>query len=203
MSINLLTDKLPSAVFVRGKAYPVFTDFRHWIRFFAMLDSDNSSKKKAVCALRWYKSDIPDSISEAVDALISFARCDESPGEPTEDELGRAECAAELATAAKDFDWSFDSGYILGAFLQAYHIDLTVTKMHWYKFHALLAALPEDTLLKKRIYYRGIRIGNIKDDAQRAEIMRIQDAIRIPAPELTAEQVGSTFGAAMTFQKEV
>ena len=35
--------------------------------------------------------------------------------------------------------------------------------MHWHLFLALFDALPEDTPIKQRMYYRGVNIGDIRD----------------------------------------
>lgn len=188
--MNVLTDALPSAVTIRGKAYPVYTDYRHWIRFFDMLGSDATDRQKTICALQWYKGDVPQDVSDALHGLLQFASCADCPGtEQMQEEHSRS--------AQRLFDWSFDSKHILGAFLQTYRIDLTTEKMHWYKFNALLEALPDDTPLKKRIAYRSIHVAEISDDKRRAEIIRIQNRIRIPSPPMAAGACGSVFGAAL------
>lgn len=42
----------------------------------------------------------------------------------------------------------------MAAFQQAYGIDLTREKVHWFRFRALFAALPEDTLIAKIMSWR-------------------------------------------------
>ena len=44
-------------------------------------------------------------------------------------------------------DYRCDADYIVGAFQQAYGIDLTADKVHWWRFKALLHALPPETPL--------------------------------------------------------
>ena len=65
--------------------------------------------------------------------------------------------------------------------------------MHWYKFHALLDALPEDTPLKKRMAYRAINISSIKDKAEKKRIKDIQRSIALPSRELSAFDIGNQF----------
>ena len=52
-------------------------------------------------------------------------------------------------------DYRCDSDYIVGAFQQAYGIDLTADKVHWWRFKALLHALPPETPLGKIVEIRG------------------------------------------------
>ena len=52
-------------------------------------------------------------------------------------------------------DYRCDADYIVGAFQQAYGIDLTTDKVHWWRFKALLHALPPETPLGKIVEIRG------------------------------------------------
>ncbi len=52
-------------------------------------------------------------------------------------------------------DYRCDADYIVGAFQQAYGIDLTADKVHWWRFKALLHALPPETPLGKIVEIRG------------------------------------------------
>ena len=66
--------------------------------------------------------------------------------------------AAESSTAPSSgfaFDYQCDAGYIVAAFQQAYGIDLTTDKVHWWRFKALLHALPPETPLGKIVEIRG------------------------------------------------
>ena len=42
-------------------------------------------------------------------------------------------------------DYVEDGEYIVGSFMQAYGIDLTICDMHWHMFKALLLSLPENS----------------------------------------------------------
>ncbi|MEG0270913.1 MAG: Gp15 family bacteriophage protein, partial [Clostridia bacterium] len=55
-------------------------------------------------------------------------------------------------------DYAQDAGLIRAAFWQAYQLDLTRTKLHWFLFRDLLAALPEDTLLSRVMGWRAADI---------------------------------------------
>ena len=51
-------------------------------------------------------------------------------------------------------DYHCDAPYLVAAFQQAYGIDLTTAKMHWWRFRALFAALPEDTRMFQILHAR-------------------------------------------------
>ena len=61
------------------------------------------------------------------------------------------------ATHRPSLCWTYrcDADYIVGAFQQAYGIDLTADKVHWWRFKALLHALPPETPLGKIVEIRG------------------------------------------------
>ena len=48
-------------------------------------------------------------------------------------------------------DYDIDADYIYAAFMQGYGIDLMEEGLHWHKFLALWAALPDDTAMSKII----------------------------------------------------
>ena len=51
-------------------------------------------------------------------------------------------------------DYHCDAEYFVGAFQQTYGIDLTTEKVHWWRFKALLHALPEEVPLMRIINIR-------------------------------------------------
>ena len=57
-------------------------------------------------------------------------------------------------TEGLPFDYHCDAPYIVAAFQQAYGIDLTREKVHWWRFKALLRGLPEDCLFHRILQWR-------------------------------------------------
>lgn len=57
-------------------------------------------------------------------------------------------------TEGLPFDYHCDAPYIVAAFQQAYGIDLTREKVHWWRFKALLRGLPEDCLFHHILQWR-------------------------------------------------
>lgn len=188
--INLLYEKYPCEVTVEGKSYPVYTDFRDWAAFFDMRE-DTSFKKEDIilCAFSWFKDDIPNDKNKGFQALMDFAACKDMSCKSYDNKTDKSKVFQKPVIS-----YLYDCEYILGAFHQAYNIDLnSIEYMHWYKFNALIKSLPEDTSLKQRMMYRSVNTAEIKDKAERRRILKIQRQIAIPHKPLDALQVGSIF----------
>lgn len=80
------------------------------------------------------------------------------------------------------FDYQCDAGYIVAAFQQAYGIDLTCEKIHWFRFRALFAALPEDTLMAKIMSWRTMDLAEY-EGSMRDHYAELQERFALP-PEL-------------------
>ena len=78
------------------------------------------------------------------------------------------------------FDYQCDAGYIVAAFQQAYGIDLTREKVHWFRFRALFAALPEDTLMAKIMSWRTMDLSEY-EGSMRAHYADLQERFALPA----------------------
>lgn len=189
--MNLLTDKLPSAVLVGGKNYTVITGFQSWIRFFDIMDNrDISEDLKMNTAMKLFKDEMPTDKAAALCALYDFAACRDIPRAGKKN----SETQEENGTKKPCLSWLYDAPFVIGAFKNVYGIDLIEsTDLHWYKFFALFMALPDDTPIKQRMSLRQMRTGEIKDKERRKQIRTAQRAIAIPCPVMTAEQIGEAF----------
>lgn len=85
-------------------------------------------------------------------------------------------------TATVSFDYAFDADYIVAAFQQAYGIDLTRERVHWFRFRALFAALPEDTLMAKVMSWRTMDLSEY-EGSMRDHYADLQERFALP-PEL-------------------
>ncbi len=187
--MNLLYEAPPDTVEVGGRAYPVYTDFRDWLRFFDMQDdAELSQRDKLLLMMEWYQEKPPtELLEESLKALILFASRKDALSEDTQE-------PAQKSTD-KILSWNFDAAYVYAAFLSVYHIDLlTIPEMHWHVFLALFDALPDDTPIKQRMGYRAVNLASVKDKNERKRIKKIQDSIRIPHEDLDAYQCGAFFG---------
>lgn len=192
--INALYEPFPECITVDDEEYPILTDFREWLRFADMIrDPDVDKREKVYMLVNWFEQP-PERISvDMVDALFEFYYA--KALEPdTGDEDDEEDESDDTVIKPPVFDWRIDSRYILGDFRRCYSIDLlSIEYMHWWEFRCLLAALPDDSQCQKRIAYRGINLGSIKDDKERARIARIQRSIAIPY-ECEEDMIGAAFG---------
>lgn len=145
---------LPECIICENIEYQINTDFRVWIEISEMLkDSKMSDTDKILCLLiKGYKSQIPQNINDAIDALIYFL----SQGN-----------TSSSSTTTPVISFLKDEGYIYAAFLGQYKIDLYEENLHWWKFLYLLNALDENTQFMKIVGYRCIKPENFSDKNKR------------------------------------
>lgn len=188
--INLLYEKYPNEVIVNNESYPIYTDFRDWIAFFDMRDDTSADKEDIIsCAFSWFQDIVPKDREQGFQALLDFASCKDLTFKSSEETQSKNDSFQKPVLS-----YLYDCEYILGAFLQVYHIDLnTIQYMHWYKFNALIKALPEDTPLKQRMIYRNTNLCDIKDKAERKRIKKIKQSIALPSKPMDAFQIGNMF----------
>ncbi len=119
-------DGLPEAYVVRGRDYPVNTDFRVVLRIFRMLaDVEIAEEDKPILLRRmFYKSAWPRDADAGFQWFVAMGREQREPG------------------GEKDFDYEQDAAEIYAAFKKEYGIDLfTCGPMHWWTFSALLEGM--------------------------------------------------------------
>lgn len=158
--IDLMQPALPTALTVGGRAYEVETSFRTWIRFSHLLGQ----------GVAWpgvFVGPAPD--GDWLPAAVEFLK---SPNATPRETGGQRERA---------FDLVLDGEYIVAAFQQAYGIDLTCGDMHWHRFKALLAGLPDDTRLAQIMGFRTWSKAESKRDHDEA-MARRQREWRLPEP---------------------
>lgn len=174
--INILYEPFPNSIIADGKEYEILTDFREWLRF-ADLQADKKIPRyyKALYMSQWLIEPPEEITEDIVDGLFAFLRADPlSPDSESEEEKGEP-------PHPPWFDFTIDARWVIGDFLRFYDIDLLeVEELHWWKFRALLYALPDDSMTMKRVAYRSTNLGAIKDNAERQRIAKIQRQIAIP-----------------------
>jgi len=189
--LNPLYEKFPDFVRINGRKYRIITDFREWIRFADMFcDRQLAPEEKLTLLAAWFIEKPEILTDETIEKLVDFYKAGLlEPDTPEDDDSGET----PEANSPPVFDWKIDARFIIGDFLHYYGIDLLNAKMHWWHFRSLLTALPEDSQCKKRMAYRSVNLGEIKDSKERARILRIQRSIAIPF-ELDDEDIGAVFG---------
>lgn len=192
--MNPFYERFPKTVDVDGKKYQIYTDFRDFLRLFDILKNEDDEIKIASEFLSMYTDRIPQDYKKAIMAIADFVldKDQKEENDTESDEENRDE-------KKKLISYEKDAPYIIGDFLRFYGIDLTSCEyLHWMKFQVLLEGLPEDSETKKRIGYRAIDPGKIKDKDERNRIVRIQKMISIEDNEADAERIGDLFGGLMT-----
>lgn len=192
--INALYEPFPESITVDGQGYQLLTDFRDWIRFADMIhDTEINEYDKVQMLTLWFKTAPSRMTAEMVDALFDFYYATDL--EPDADYEDDDEDTAEDAVIKPPvFDWRIDSRYILGDFRHYYDMNLlSIDYLHWWEFRCLFAALPDDSQCQKRMAYRSIDLGSIKNDQERNRIARIQRSIAIPY-ENEDDMIAAAFG---------
>ena len=155
--IDLEQQGLPHLLVVGDEEVEVETSFRAWLRFGRILERCRIASPhvlKGECRGDWRPA-----------ALEFYGSENPTP------RGGRA-------GGARAMDVLADGDLVVGAFQQAYGIDLTEEDMHWHRFLALLRSIPEDTKLAKVMGYRTWRPDKRKHDA----VMRdLRDEWALPA----------------------
>lgn len=95
--------------------------------------------------------------------------------------------------------FSVDADRIIAAFWQAYGIDLTKERLHWWVFVALLDNLPDDTRMMKVAHIRTCPVPapNKYNKEQRAALMRAKAAVALK-PAITPQQSADNLAAVLT-----
>lgn len=83
-----------------------------------------------------------------------------------------------------DMDYVEDMDYIEASFMSDYHIDLSNTKMHWWKFYNLLCGLSNSEfgnccVLNRIRNLRTFDLKQIKDDKERSKIEKAKKQVEL------------------------
>ena len=148
---DLLTDTLPTEW--EGRA--IDPDFRPmvWllIRTRRVKTNEDSARLIASAIPLFFVEPIP--VAQYPEAFESRVRFCQGGGPEYEERTGTGSSSDPQDEPV--LDYRCDADYIVGAFQQAYGIDLTADKVHWWRFKALLHALPPETPLGKIVEIRG------------------------------------------------
>lgn len=155
----LLMDGLPEDY----EGIPISADFRNMIQVDLILrEAGVPDAAKTMAALNQLYPEIPEDLETAIQGLIWFL----SRGQEAGDSASRS--GKQLPRA---FDFEQDANLIYAAFYASYGISLTTVEfLHWWEFMALFEGLPEDTLIKRVMYWRTADLS----DLSREERKRIQ-----------------------------
>lgn len=164
------SDALPVTVTVTGRAFPIRHDFRDGIAFETlMFDRRVPDEAKVPIALDiWFGETWPDAdLGAVIAAMLDFYAC----GKPQDGDEGGGQL----------YSYVYDYDLIYAAFLSAYGIDLFgCGELHWWRFRAMLAALPEDSQFMRVVGYRAVKITTDMPKEQRSHLAKMKRLYALP-----------------------
>lgn len=172
--------KLPYFVFLKNRKYKINVDFRKMISVEQIMQDKTKSKGQIIkegiqlfypaffedLDFYWLVQH-PKLYKEACEKLIWFYKCGK------EDYLSKKSSSKSIP-ANKVFSYEYDDERIFSAFYRM-GIDLTVDKVHWWKFKALLNNLLENEPFEK---VKGYRAYTGKDES----LKELQRYYELPLP---------------------
>jgi hypothetical protein len=169
----LLYDGLPEDY----KGIPLSTDFRNMINVDLLLqEEEGDESKRFYLALHQLYEDIPKDTNKALEGLMWFYSRGKSVTGDSSDE-----------SPEKGFSFSQDANLIYSAFFNTYGLSLsTVEYLHWWEFMALFEGLPEDTMIKRVMYWRTVDLDD--PDMSKTERKHIQKMRKLFALKVTGKQ---------------
>lgn len=180
--------RYPEYIEVDGIKYKINTDFRIALKCNAITQDDSINDLERTMAIIYLL--FGEEALKQVDKYDKF----------TELTKKYLLCGQELEETNKepDMDFEQDMDYIEASFMSDYHIDLSTTQMHWWKFYNLISGLSNSEMgnccILNRI--RNIRTMDVKDIKDAKEKKQIMDAkkhfaLKKKEPKLTEEQLKS------------
>lgn len=169
--------KYPKYAKVNGVKYPINTSFAVALKCFDVINDDLISDTERTLAIIYMLFGfIPDedNIDSFLDLAIKYLQCGESK--------------EEQETKKKDMDFNYDMKYILSSFMSDYHIDLTVTDMHFYQFINLIQGLTEKCALNRVREIRNYNLSEIKDPKFRSQMAKAQESFALPVQHSQEDQ---------------
>ena len=137
--MDLTRRDLPNVVWIDGRPFSIYTDFRVWMRFEIEAGKLQDGEQMDISYL--FKGDMPAYCN--LRELFTFSRPASLLPRNTED------------SSVILLDYELDADYIYSAFMGQYGIDLVeVRELHWHKFLALLKGLKADEMLCRIMGYR-------------------------------------------------
>ena len=182
--LDLTKAKLPEAIEVSGTFYRIHTDFRYFIRLGQVLNEKNTTPTDFDFM---FIQEVPPNRIAGVKALVTFM----NPPHPLPRKNKQEDSGAPV------LDYILDADLIYAAFMQQYHIDLSVEPLHWHCFSALLAGL-RDTKLNDVIGFRLWENTSGKRDEYTRAMQRLHDAWEIEVKDAEDDAALAEFEAKLT-----
>lgn len=181
--MNMLINSVPDGLKIAGTEYKIHTDFSVWIEFEKLLSDESENAHKTISDIKNLifcdKQPPPRADEETVNKILWFYRC------------GKKLQKSSHTSEKEIFSYDYDDGYIFSAFLEQYHIDLEQTKLHWWKFHALMLSLSDSTEFVKIMGYRSIEINSKMTASQKAFYQKMKKQYKLPLKKEVQKQISN------------
>jgi len=156
-------------------------DFRNMLRVEAIsADLELNQTQKFALMLNQLFPELPEDYTWAFEKLIWFLNRGNMPSEDD---------ASQAKKAKKGYDFTQDASLIFSAFFAVYGIDLaSVSFLHWWSFLAMFEGLPEDTLMKKVMYWRTCDTSKLSKE-EKKHILEMRKHFAIKQPETKRKSI--------------
>lgn len=179
----MLINSVPDSLKIAGTEYKIHTDFSVWIEFEKLLSDESENAHKTISDIKNLifcdKQPPQRADEETVNKILWFYRC------------GKKLQKSSHTSEKEIFSYDYDDGYIFSAFLEQYHIDLEQTKLHWWKFHALMLSLSDSTEFVKIMGYRSVEINSKMTAAQKAFYQKMKKQYKLPLKKEVQKQISN------------
>lgn len=169
MDMTLLQGTLPESITVDGQAYPIYTDFRRWVRLESiMFEEEGDFLLKIPTFLKLCYQALPATLEQAISGMVDFYEG------PVVRWRGRS-----VGQRRPVCSFVQDESLIYAAFYQQYGIDLTTARLHWWQFQALLQGISEQTQLAQVMHYRSADISRLQNPEEKRFYRRMKELYRL------------------------
>ncbi len=149
--MNVLIDKFPTKVNLKGNIYEINTDFRVGLNIMMLYEDDslNVYEKTEIMLELLYKNKIPEELKDiAIEKAMLFLDAgDNKKNEITDNEYN--------IKPKRVYSFTQDAKYIYSAIKKSHGVDLENIKyLHWWKFVYYFLDLDEKSFFSQMIYLR-------------------------------------------------
>ena len=181
-------NKYPEYVEIDGKKYKINTDFRVAIECNRIAEDKTIGDYERALAVIYTLFgeegiNTPEHYEKLLKLALKYLSC------------GKGE--VHIKEEEKDMDYIQDMDYIEASFMSDFHIDLSNTEMHWWKFINLMNGLSNSEMgnccvLNRIRNIRNFDLKDIKDPKERQKILEAKQMVALKKEpqkvELTEEQ---------------
>lgn len=190
-----LSQQLKDELVFEGKVYPLDLSFDNVLIIFDVLNDESVSdlEKTYTCLNRLTGLPLtellaifgPEAAFETFKSIFESCIKTESRAKKTEyDLLGNPlpEVDSDEDEEKPLYSIEHDAEYIYAAFMQVYKIDLIEAQgqLHWKKFNALLAGLPDNTKMSEIMRIRAWKPSKYDSEAERGRMKKLKKLFALP-----------------------